>query len=86
MSGYHRCPKCTSDHMIDAAYVADSHGPRVVVGVDRHPDHGALERAVSTQIHACVCGACGFVELYANKPVELYDMYRRAERRDTAAP
>ena len=84
MSGYHRCPKCTSDHMIDAAYVADSQGPRVIVGVDRHPDHGRLDRAVSTQVHACVCGACGFVELYANKPGELYDMYRRAERQ--AAP
>ena len=86
MSGYHRCAKCTSDHMIDDAYVSDSQGSRLVVGVDRHPDHGPLERAVSTQIHASVCGACGFVELYANKPGELYDMYRRAERRGTAAP
>jgi len=85
MSGYHRCAKCTSGHMIDAAYVADAQGPRVVVGVDCHPECGALERAVSTQIHACVCGSCGYVELYANKPAELYDMYRRAERRGTKA-
>jgi hypothetical protein len=66
--------------MIDAAYVADSQGPRIIVGVEHHPDHGPLERTVSTQIHACVCGACGFVELYANQPAELYQMYQRAER------
>ena len=79
MSGYHRCAKCTSDQMIEAAYVADAQGNRIVVGVDQHPDHGALDRAVSTQIRAWVCGVCGFVELYANQPAELNDMYRRAE-------
>jgi predicted nucleic-acid-binding Zn-ribbon protein len=80
VSGYHRCPKCASDHMMDGAYVAASHGTRVVVGVAEHPDHGRLGRPVSTQVHACVCGSCGFVELYANKPLELYDSYRKAER------
>jgi predicted nucleic-acid-binding Zn-ribbon protein len=86
MSAYHRCAKCASDRMIDAAYVADSQGPRVVVGVERHPDYGPLERTVSTQVHACVCGVCGFVELYANKPAEIYQMYRRAERQSTTGP
>ena len=80
MSNYHRCPKCASDHMVDGAYVADAQGPRIVVGVERHPDKGPLPKAVSTQVHACVCGSCGFVELYANRPTELYDMYRLAER------
>ena len=80
MSGYHRCPKCASDHMMDGAYVSDADTSRIVVGIDRHPDHGPLERPVSTQIHACICGSCSFVELYANKPVELYEAYRRAER------
>lgn len=79
MSGYHRCPKCNSDHMVDGAYVADAGGARVVVGTDHHPDRGRLPTAVSTQVHASVCGACGYVELYANQPAELYAMYRRAE-------
>jgi hypothetical protein len=57
--------------------MASSQGSRIVVGSKRHPDRGNLERAVSTQVYACVCGACGFVELYANQPKELYDMYRR---------
>jgi hypothetical protein len=68
---------------MDGAYVADAEGPRVVVGVEHHPDKGPLPRAVSTRIHACVCGSCGFVELYANQPQELWDMYRLAEHLPT---
>jgi len=79
MSAYHRCPKCNSDHMIDGGYVADAHGPRVVVGVDSHPDRGSLTQSTSSMVHASVCGSCGFVELYANRPEELYAAYRRAE-------
>lgn len=78
MSSYHRCSKCNSDQMIDGAYVADAQGPRVVVGVERHPDKGPIANAVSTQIHASVCGSCGFVELYANRPGELINAYQSA--------
>lgn len=77
MSAHHRCTKCNSDQMIDGAYVAASQGPTVVVGVDRHPDKGRLTHQVSTQIHASVCGSCGFIELYANRPTELLDAYHR---------
>ena len=80
MSAYHRCPKCSSDQMMDGAYLADATSTRVVVGVERHPDHGPLERQASTQVHASVCGQCGFVELYADQPAELHDAYRRAAR------
>ena len=73
---YHRCATCNSDRMIDGAYTAASDGPRIVIGVERHPDKGRLTHVVSTQIHACVCGSCGDVELYANKPAELYDAYQ----------
>jgi len=86
MSAYHRCPKCNSDQMIDGGYVADAQGPRVVVGVDFHPDRGRLVHTASTLIHASVCGSCGFVELYANRPDELYAAYQRAERVDRPVP
>lgn len=79
MSSYHRCPKCASDRVMDGAFVADAQGPRVVVGVSRHPDRGPLETTVSTQVHASVCGSCGYVELWANRPGELYDVYHAAE-------
>ena len=74
----HRCSKCNSDQMIDGAYVADAQGPRVVVGVEHHPDRGRLTHVVNTQVHASICGSCGFVELYANRPAELFDAYHSA--------
>jgi predicted nucleic-acid-binding Zn-ribbon protein len=86
MSAYHRCPKCNSDQMIDGGYVAGALGPRVVVGVDFHPDRGRLAHTASTLIHASVCGSCGFVELYANRPDELYAAYQQAERANRPAP
>lgn len=76
MSSYHRCHKCNSDQMIAGAYLADAQGPRIVVGVERHSDKGRLTHVVSTQVHASVCGSCGFVELYANRPSELYEAYQ----------
>ncbi len=77
MSSYHRCPKCNSGNMIDGAFMGGPQGPRLVVGVERHPDHGRLARPASTQIHASLCG---FVELYANQPGELYNAYSHASR------
>lgn len=76
---YHRCPKCASDRVMDGAYVAEAQGPRVVVGVARHPDFGPLETEVSTGVHASVCGSCGYVELWANQPGELWDVYHATE-------
>lgn len=78
MTSYHRCSKCSSPDMVDGAYVADAQGIRIVIGVDSHPDRGKLLEAASTRIHAALCGSCGFVELYANKPRELLDVYLQA--------
>ncbi|HIN51740.1 MAG: hypothetical protein MK486_01760 [Gemmatimonadetes bacterium] len=80
MSSYHHCSKCASDQMMDGAYFADPGGQRVVVGIDRHPHVGPLARSASTQVHARLCGSCGFVELYANQPAELYEAYCNAGR------
>lgn len=80
MSSYHHCSKCASDQMMDGAFFADPSGQRVVVGIDRHPRFGRLARSASTQVHARLCGSCGFVELYANQPAELYEAYCEAGR------
>ena len=80
MSSYHHCSKCASDQMMDGAYFADPGGQRVVVGIDRHPRVGPLARSASTQVHARLCGSCGFVELYANQPAKLYEAYCNAGR------
>ncbi len=80
MSSYHRCPKCASDHMIDGAYLADAEGTHIVVGVEHHPERGRLPQPAGTGVHVSVCGSCGYVELYANRPDEIYEAYARAER------
>ncbi len=85
MSAYHRCTKCNSDQMMDAAFVQGAQSARIVVGVERHPDRGPLPQVASTQLHASICGACGYVELYANQPGELFEAYRKAVRA-TAGP
>lgn len=86
MSSYHRCSKCNSSQMMDGAYIANADGPRLVVGVASHPDRGRLPRPVSTQVHVSVCGSCGYVELWANQPREMYEAYQRAERRTVSVP
>ena len=85
MSGFDRCGKCASDQIIHGAYLESTRESRIVVGTRLHPDHGPLERSVSTRVYACVCGSCGFVELYANQPRELYDVYQKASHRRTHA-
>ncbi len=65
---------------MDGAFFADPAGQRVVVGIDRHPRLGPLARSASTQVHARLCGSCGFVELYANQPAELWEVYCEAGR------
>lgn len=80
MSIYHRCPKCASGDMIEGAWVADAQGVRVVVGIEGPPVRSTSPKGMSTRVHASVCGSCGFVELYANQPTELWDLYRRLSR------
>ncbi len=82
---YHRCPKCASDRVMDGAYMASAESAgKMIVGVRAHPDHGPLDRAVSTGVHASVCGSCGYVELWANRPEELWEHYHAAELRARA--
>lgn len=86
MASYHRCTKCNSDRMVDGAYIAGAQGPRIVVGVEQHPDKGRLTRVVSTGVHASVCGSCGYVELWANRPDEIWEAYQRVDQPREGAP
>ena len=86
MASYHRCTKCNSDRMVDGAYIAGAQGPRIVVGVEHHPEKGRLTRVVSTQVHASVCGSCGYVELWANRPDEIWEAYDRVDQAKGGGP
>ncbi|MFQ5536278.1 MAG: hypothetical protein ACE5GJ_02385 [Gemmatimonadota bacterium] len=83
---YHRCPKCASDQVVDGAFVSLPQGSRITVGVDHNPDGDTLAQPASTGLHASVCGSCGYVELWANRPGELLEAYRKAARTRPASP
>ena len=86
MTAYHRCQRCNSDMMMDGVYIMDATGVRLVLSAERHPDPGGVSNPVSTLVHACVCGSCGFVELWANRPNELWEAYQRSEKAKGSAP
>lgn len=85
MTREHRCPKCASDRMIEGAYVAGAQGARASVGVERRADRDRTSRSVSTPLRASICGSCGFVELYADKPEKLHEAYVQSSRPEASA-
>lgn len=69
-----RCPKCGSDEIIaDAKVVDHTYGGEVemTVATYRHPGSLFFKQKVSTSVSAWVCGACGFIEFYADRPAVL---------------
>jgi hypothetical protein len=54
-------------------------GGGVVAEVERHPRAIFLTGPVSRELHATVCGQCGFTELYVAEPEELLSAYRTSQ-------
>jgi hypothetical protein len=71
--------------MMDGVYIVDDQGVRIVVSAEKRPEPGGESHPVSTLVHACVCGSCGYVELWANRPNELWEAFQRNERSRAAA-
>jgi hypothetical protein len=71
---------------MDGVYIMDATGVRLVLSARREPDPGNGSDPVSTLVHASVCGQCGFVELWANRPQELWDAYQQAAQAGEGAP
>ena len=69
-----RCPKCGSDEIIaDAKVVDHTYGGEVemTVATYRHPGSLFFKQKVTTSVSAWVCGACGYIEFYADRPAVL---------------
>ncbi|WP_309720115.1 hypothetical protein [Armatimonas sp.] len=49
------------------------------VEVQSHPTGLLFTGKVAKSLFACVCGACGFTELYAEDPQELYHAFQVAQ-------
>ncbi len=77
-----QCPKCGSDLVIpDARLVEQDYGAAhtVQVGEYASPGDSFFKWESRVDVRVQVCGACGFIELYAVTPDELYEAHRRAQ-------
>ena len=64
------CPKCGSNEIIPDAevrdYDAQSYRPLGVYVSLRNPQSGFFKKtSESGELRACICGQCGYTELYA---------------------
>jgi len=76
------CPRCESTHVAENVRVRTSGGlseHELAVAVSRKPKAVVFDYDKLFQLHARVCGACGYTELYVERPEELYDIVRQAE-------
>ena len=69
------CPKCGCTVVVQGVRVLDRGSDGVEydlsVAVYRNPSARLLKGEVTSGLWACVCGACGYTELYADNPTEL---------------
>ena len=80
-----RCPRCGSDRVIpNARLVEQDYGAAhtVRVGEFASPDEAFFKWEEKVDVRAQVCGACGYIELYATDPARLYEAYERARTGD----
>lgn len=78
-----KCPKCGSELLIpNARLVEQDYGTAhtVRVGEFASPGEAFFKWEEKVDVRVQVCGACGFMELYAAGPERLYEAYRRAQR------
>lgn len=66
------CPKCEGTIIIQGVRVIDrGHGSAqhdMVVSVYSNPKAWLFKGQTFSEVSACVCGVCGFVEFYASNP------------------
>lgn len=69
------CPKCGCEIIIQGVRILDrGHGNTkhdLSIAVYEKPDAWVFRGEVQAKLHAAVCGACGFTELYASNLDEL---------------
>jgi len=79
-----QCAKCGSNSVIQRAMVVDKVGTsgaeqNSIVRVDADPTAMVFKKSARSVVHAWICGECGYVELYAHSPAELYQAFTAAK-------
>jgi formate-dependent nitrite reductase cytochrome c552 subunit len=49
------------------------------VRVDADPTAIMFKKSTRSDVHAWICGQCGYMELYADNPSELYQAFTEAQ-------
>lgn len=81
------CPKCQGTVIIQGARVLDrGRGTQdLSVAVYSKPDAWVLKGETTGALWACICGACGYTELYASNLDELVRAAATAQVRAESA-
>ena len=73
------CPKCSSSRIMHNVRVIDRDGEyangSLSVQIERKPDALVFKGVKTFEVHACICGGCGYAELYVANPDELWQAY-----------
>jgi predicted nucleic-acid-binding Zn-ribbon protein len=76
-----RCAKCGSDKIVPDAGILDqgqySDGS-LKAKVEKHPSAILFKGQVLSNLIARICGRCGYTELYAERPEDIYEAYRES--------
>ena len=82
-----KCAKCSSVRVIPNVFVVDE-SPRTSEGIpadnplrvriEGNPQAWILKDRLYGELTARICGDCGYTELYAQNPAELYAQYAKA--------
>jgi predicted nucleic-acid-binding Zn-ribbon protein len=77
-----KCIKCASTEIVRRARVIDNvqgFDQDQRLRVDADPDALLLKDPSHSIVEACVCGNCGYAELYASDPAALLAAWRRSQ-------
>ena len=75
-----QCAKCGSNSIIRRAMAVDKVTAtgaerNFTVRVDADPTATVFKKSTRSDVHAWICGQCGYMELYADNPAELYEAF-----------
>jgi predicted nucleic-acid-binding Zn-ribbon protein len=79
-----KCVKCESTSVIQRAMVVDKVSAAgaeqdFTVRVDADPSAFMFKKSARSVVHAWICGQCGYIELYAENPGELYQAFTTSQ-------
>ena len=79
------CPKCGATRRIPRVRIIDrghysGDAGALQAGIERNPSAWLFKDRIQSDLYAEICGACGYAELYASEPQELWNAYQAARR------